>query len=212
MIMDHKILNKYIGNIDLFLLDQILKGRFNGQMKILDAGCGEGRNLQYFLNERYDIFGIDNNPASLRMVRYVARSMNISSYAERFVQASLEAIPFPDKYFDAAICISVLHFADSDEKFLRMIRELGRILKTSGLLIIGMLTDIGTGLSMAENRSDGNANDPSLYLLSKERYESILHLGMYSLLENLKIHSEMGVQSMAYLVLEKRMQDQGDKN
>ena len=34
-----------IGNTDIYLIDQIMKNRYNQQDKILDAGCGNGRNL-----------------------------------------------------------------------------------------------------------------------------------------------------------------------
>ncbi|WP_332912670.1 hypothetical protein [Algoriphagus boritolerans] len=44
-------LNQLLGNVDIYLLDQILKGRFSKEMKILDAGCGEGRNAVYFINQ-----------------------------------------------------------------------------------------------------------------------------------------------------------------
>ncbi len=39
--MDINELNKLLGNIDLYLLDQILKGRFTKELMILDAGCGD---------------------------------------------------------------------------------------------------------------------------------------------------------------------------
>lgn len=53
--MNIAALNKLLGNIDIYLLDQILKGRFTKEMRILDAGCGEGRNLIYFLHEGFQV-------------------------------------------------------------------------------------------------------------------------------------------------------------
>ena len=65
--MDINSLNRLLGNIDIYLLDQILKGRFTKEMKILDAGCGEGRNTVYFLHEGYQIFGADSNPIAIQI-------------------------------------------------------------------------------------------------------------------------------------------------
>jgi hypothetical protein len=48
-----KELNQLLGNIDIYLLDQILKARFEKHCKILDAGCGEGRNLIFFVRNEY---------------------------------------------------------------------------------------------------------------------------------------------------------------
>ena len=56
--MEINELNRLLGNVDIYLLDQILKGRFTKEMKILDAGCGEGRNTAYFVNQGYQIFGM----------------------------------------------------------------------------------------------------------------------------------------------------------
>ena len=50
-----KELNHLLGNIDIYLLDQILKDRFKKSFKILDAGCGEGRNLIYFVRNGFKL-------------------------------------------------------------------------------------------------------------------------------------------------------------
>jgi 2-polyprenyl-3-methyl-5-hydroxy-6-metoxy-1,4-benzoquinol methylase len=49
------------GDIDIYLFDQILKNQFSALMKILDAGCGEGHNLVYFLRNGFEVYGIDQN-------------------------------------------------------------------------------------------------------------------------------------------------------
>ena len=41
------------GDIDIYLFDQLLKGRLDASMSLLDAGCGGGRNLYYFLRNGY---------------------------------------------------------------------------------------------------------------------------------------------------------------
>ena len=50
------------GQIDIYLFDQLLRGRIALGMRVLDAGCGAGRNLVYFLREGYEVFGVDLDP------------------------------------------------------------------------------------------------------------------------------------------------------
>ena len=45
-------LQEQFGNIDIYLFDQLLRGRIGPGMRVLDAGCGGGRNLVYLLRER----------------------------------------------------------------------------------------------------------------------------------------------------------------
>jgi SAM-dependent methyltransferase len=54
-------LQELFGNIDIYLFDQLLKGRFFSGMRVLDAGCGTGRNLVYFLRNGYQVFGVDQS-------------------------------------------------------------------------------------------------------------------------------------------------------
>ncbi len=60
------------GDIDIYLFDQILKKRFSGEMSILDAGCGGGRNLIYFLRNDCKIFGVDQNAQAIEQIRVLA--------------------------------------------------------------------------------------------------------------------------------------------
>jgi ubiquinone/menaquinone biosynthesis C-methylase UbiE len=202
--MDYKTLNAHIGNIDLFLLDQILKGRFDAQMKILDCGCGEGRNLFYFLREGYDMFGVDKDAKALRMLHLWAKSFNIEAIGQRFVQASLEKMPFEDEKFDAILCLSVLHFAESEDHFFTMLHEMTRLLRKDGVLLIGMLTDIISTQNIKRINSGSTHTFSSRFLLRHDHFQSIANSGIFEVVENLRIHSEPGVQDMAYFVLKKK--------
>src|SRR5690606_35388249 len=85
--MEISALNKLLGNIDIYLLDQVLKGRFTREMKILDAGCGEGRNTVYFLKEGFQIFGVDHNPVAIQMARIQAQTIRQDYDIHRFQTA-----------------------------------------------------------------------------------------------------------------------------
>jgi len=54
-------LQEWFGGIDIYLFDQLLKGRFVPEMRVLDPGSGSGRNLVYFLWSGYEVFGVDES-------------------------------------------------------------------------------------------------------------------------------------------------------
>lgn len=190
--MHYKELNNQVGNIDLYLLDQVLKGRFEDKHKILDAGCGEGRNLRYFINNGFEVYGIDNNPMAIQMAHFTYKQVPLKNW----VIGSLEKLPWEDGYFDAIICNAVLHFANTKDQFMDMIRELVRVLKTNGVLFIRMASDIG----LPKGHKD---NDGFSFLLTQELYDSVLQELELLPIENFKTVIVEKDRSMVVLVLSK---------
>ncbi len=134
--MNIETLNKLLGNIDIYLLDHLLKNNYHLQDKILDAGCGEGRNMIYFLKNGYDVSGIDKNPDAIKMLHYVARTCNSAVDINKFMLGELEDLPYKSHSFHHVICSAVLHFAKNEEAFVRQFSELVRVLKPGGTLFI----------------------------------------------------------------------------
>ena len=62
-------LQEQFGEIDIYLFDQLLRGRVALGLRILDTGCGSGRNLVYLLRRGYKVFGVDQDPTSVDHVR-----------------------------------------------------------------------------------------------------------------------------------------------
>ena len=131
------------GEIDIYLFDQILKERFDKTMNILDAGCGGGRNLLYFLRAGFHVFGIDENPKSIEQVKILAKTIAPNLALENFQTASIEKIPFPDESFEAVISSAVLHFAANEDHFDKMLAEMWRVLKPEGLFFARTASSIG---------------------------------------------------------------------
>lgn len=131
------------GDIDIYLFDQILKGRFNINTSILDAGCGGGRNLIYFLRTGYEVFGVDQNPEAVEQTRALANALSPNLPNSNFQVAAVEKIPFPDTLFDAVISSAVLHFAENERHFYRMLEEMWRVLKSGGLFFARLASTIG---------------------------------------------------------------------
>ncbi|WP_089839123.1 class I SAM-dependent methyltransferase [Granulicella pectinivorans] len=112
-------------------------------MRILDAGCGYGRNLVYLLREGADIHALDQNPEAVTHVRELALSLRCPLPAANFAVAPIEAMPFPNDFADAVLCNSVLHFARDEDHFRAMLAELWRTLAPGGLLFIRLGSRIG---------------------------------------------------------------------
>lgn len=129
------------GDIDIYLFDQIQKGRFVPGMKILDAGCGGGRNIVWFMRNGFDVFAIDIDEGVVAKIRKLATSLALSP--ENFQKATLESIPFPNESFDWVICNAVLHFAGDRVQFDRMLAEMWRKLKPGGMFFARIASSIG---------------------------------------------------------------------
>lgn len=136
-------LQKQFGNIDIYLFDQFLKGRIEPTQTILDAGCGGGRNIVYFLRNGFDVFGVDSNPSSIQSVQILAKQLSPAVGADNFRVAKVEDLPFPDKMFDVVISSAVLHFADDETHFDRMLDEMWRVLKDGGMFFARLASTIG---------------------------------------------------------------------
>lgn len=201
-----KELNHLLGNIDIYLLDQILKGRFEKNFKILDAGCGEGRNLIYFVRNGYQVFGTDKNEDSVRMQKHVVNSVNKDYPLDRFMVGDIEKMPFKTHEFDAVISSAVLHFAENKDHLLRMMTELVRVLKPNGILFARMASDVGMKdkiKSLGEGRfylPDGSVR----YLLTKELLKEIMNEFGFEFLEPFKTVIVDDKRCMSTLVLRKK--------
>jgi SAM-dependent methyltransferase len=131
------------GQIDIYVFDQILRGNITSDMRILDAGCGYGRNLVHLLREGCEIFAIDANAEGVAHVRALAAELAPTLPASNFQVGKLEQINLPDNFFDVVICSSVLHFAPDESHFLAMIEELWRVLRPGGMLFCRLGSRIG---------------------------------------------------------------------
>lgn len=133
------------GAIDIYLFDQLLKGRLDRRTRVLDAGCGEGRNLRYLLSRGFACHGIDRDPSAIAATRRLAATMGCDEPAAdtHWIVGELDRLPWADASMDAVICSAVLHFADDAEHFERMVLELWRVLASDGLFFARLASNIG---------------------------------------------------------------------
>jgi SAM-dependent methyltransferase len=131
------------GQIDIYVFDQILRGNIAAGMKVLDAGCGYGRNLVYLLRAGAEVFALDADAAGVAHVKALAEELAPRLPAENFRVGAIEKMPWADEFADVVICNSVLHFARDEEQFLAMVTELWRVLRPGGMLFCRLGSRIG---------------------------------------------------------------------
>ena len=136
-------LQTQFGHIDVYLFDQLLRGRIRPGMRVLDAGCGGGRNLVYLLREGFDVHAVDEDPQAIVYVREMAAALAPGLPPEQIRLDAVERMSFPDGWFDVVISNAVLHFARDDGQFEAMVREMWRVLKPGGMLFVRLASSIG---------------------------------------------------------------------
>jgi tellurite methyltransferase len=136
-------LRAWFGDIDVYLFDQVLKGRVKPPLRMLDAGCGTGRNLTWFLRTGYDVHASDADEDALNHVREMAAELAPALPADHFRVEKIEAMTFPEAHFGLVVCNAVLHFAEDEEHFQRMLDGLWRVTAPGGLVFMRLSSTIG---------------------------------------------------------------------
>jgi SAM-dependent methyltransferase len=131
------------GEIDIYLFDQLLKGRFDGRSTVLDAGCGGGRNVVFLLRYGFHVFGVDRSESAVAEARALAGELAPRLPADNFRVAEVDALPFDAASMDATISSAVLHFARDEAHFDRMLDEMWRVLRPGGLFFARLASTIG---------------------------------------------------------------------
>ena len=200
--MNSNSLQKLVGDTDIYLLDQVMKGRYRQTDKILDAGCGAGRNLHWFLKENIDVYGVDLNPGAINELKAAYPSLP----ADRFQSCPVEHLPFENNFFDHVISSAVLHFANSISQFQNMLAEMARVLKPGGSLFIRMTSDVGIE-DKVKSIGDGVYLIPDhskRFLLTRSLLSGILQQHPLSFIEPFKTVNVDDIRCMSTLVLQKK--------
>ena len=141
--MSRPTLQEQFGSIDIYLFDQLLKGNISAEMTILDAGCGFGRNVVYFLREGYDVLAADQSAECVEHVRGMAKQLAPGLPEGNFRVEAVERMSFGDACADVVISNTVLHLAADDAQFEAVLQGTWRVLKPGGILFCRLASTIG---------------------------------------------------------------------
>jgi len=194
-----------LDGMDIYLLDQVMKRRFAPGCCLLDAGCGGGRNLHWFLQAGYRVHGIDSNAAAVQQLRVQAHDVAPGLPSNNFRVEPVEKMSFADASFDAVLSIAVLHFARNDAHFDAMLHEMWRVLKPGGVFFARLASSIGIEdlvQPLGDNRfalPDGSTR----YLVDQERLLTLASTLGAPQLEPIKTVNVQNLRCMTTWVLEK---------
>lgn len=136
-------LRELLGGTDIYLLDQLMKGRLGPGDRILDAGCGGGRNIEPFLRMGYDVWAVDRSPRPVRQALELAREVGAKRPPGWVSRQDAGRLAFRGAAFDVVIASALLHFASDRRRLESMVEELWRVLAPGGLLFVRLASTIG---------------------------------------------------------------------
>ena len=198
-------LQEQFGQIDIYLFDQLLRGRIVPGMRILDAGCGAGRNLVYLLREGYEVYAADADPQALESVRSLARTLAPALPASNFRLETVEHMSFEDACADVVISNTVLHLAADDAQFEAMLLGSWRVLKPGGLFFCRLASTIGMERQMEhiQGRRYRSPDGAERYLVDEAMLASLAQKLGAELADPIKTTVVQNMRSMTTWVLRK---------
>jgi SAM-dependent methyltransferase len=192
------------GQIDIYVFDQVLRGNIVSGMRVLDAGCGYGRNLVHLLREGCEVFALDAGREGVEHVRQLSASLETGLPAENFQTGLIEQMPFPDSLADVVICNSVLHFARDDDHFRAMLSELWRVLRPGGMLFCRLGSRIGMDFEWIQGNVYSIGDGSEWYLVDEEMLLELSEELNAVLVDPLKTTVVQDYRCMTTWVLRKR--------
>lgn len=205
--MSKPTLQEQFGQIDIYLFDQLLKGRISPGMRILDAGCGSGRNIVYFLREGYEVYAADSDAQAVDSVRSLARMLAPALPESNFRVEAVERMSFDDACADVVISNTVLHFARDDAHFESLLLGSWRVLKPGGLFFSRLGSTIGmeSQVKHIQGRRYKSPDGSERYLVDEALLASFTERLGCELADPLKTTVVQNQRSMTTWVLRKKL-------
>jgi tellurite methyltransferase len=198
-------LREQFGDIDIYLFDQLLRGRIGAEATVLDAGCGSGRNLVFLARAGVDLYGVDASADAIASARRQLEVVAPDFDPARLSVQSVESLSFGDASMDVVISSAVLHFAQDDPQFHACVAEMWRVLAPGGMLFCRLASSIGieTEVRPINGRRHVLPDGSTRYLVDEALLmETTSRLGG-TLLDPLKTTVVQGMRAMTTWVVKK---------
>lgn len=124
--------------VDIMVVDQVLRGRIHARTRVADVGCGSGRNIQPLSHASVPVWGCDIDPIAIEHCQQLA--VNAGQSAEQFRVEALESTTLPAESFDFVMANAVLHFAQDQSHFHAMVDRFVSLLAPGGVAFARLAT------------------------------------------------------------------------
>ncbi len=123
-----------------------------GCQRVLDAGCGVGRQMLPLLQAGFRVWGVDYDAQVLRFLKERLPGPAVPGSMPPLVQADLRRLPFAASAFDLVVSIKVINHGYA-ATFREYCRELDRVVKIGGHLFINMAPrEFGERVTLPQTR------------------------------------------------------------
>ena len=133
-----------------FILDQA--GALVGP--VLDAGTGTGITARAIAGRGLEVVGIDSSADDLQVAAALTEDREIAGRI-RYLVADAARVPMPDGHFGSAVAVDFLHHLDAGAAVLR---ELLRVVRPSGLLVLADFTAAGFAMASRLHAAEGRVH------------------------------------------------------
>jgi len=200
-------LHKLFGRIDIYIFDQLLRGNIAAGMRVLEVGCGGGRNLQYLMQADFEVMGLDKNPEAIQAVRRLAREFAPQLETDAFRVEAVEESTFSDGCAEVVLCNAVLHFARDHAQWNAEVEGAWRLLAPGGLFFARLASSIGieNGVSPCGGGRFIRPDGAELYLVDVDQLLTTTARLGGELVDPIKTTNVQGLRSMTTWVVRKNL-------
>jgi SAM-dependent methyltransferase len=110
-----------------------------GVKRILELGCGQGRDTIFFASNGFDVYAIDASKVAIENINQKKGQKNISLDLRHF--KARQALPYDSSYFDAVYSHMFYNMRFTDDELRSLFKESNRVLKNNGLLYFSVRSD-----------------------------------------------------------------------
>lgn len=159
----------------------------NKRGKVLDLGCGSGRN--FIKAENIEFYGVD---FSKEMLNFAKKRIDKDKINVTLKKSEANDLPFENDFFDSAICISVIHCLENEKKREKALKELSRVLKPNAEAMISVWNKNQERFKNSEKeiwiswKVNENIFERYYYLYEKEEFLDLLKKVGFEILEVLE--------------------------
>ena len=128
--------------VSLYWFDFFKEIKGAEKLRILDLGCGGGRNSEMIYKLKFDFYACDNYVGMVNETKERLSSLGLDRDVidTRISLCQMDKLPYESSFFDYIISHGVYHNAFNEDEYVEAIKESSRVLKKGGILCYNIFT------------------------------------------------------------------------